>query len=49
MLDVGCGSGRDLARLRALGYDACGVEPVDALRVEALRRYPELEGRIAAA
>ena len=49
VLDVGCGSGRDLARLRALGYDAFGVEPVNALCVEALRRHPELEGRIAEA
>ncbi len=49
LLDVGCGSGRDLARLCALGYDAYGAEPVDALRREALRHHPELETRIASA
>ncbi|OIQ93866.1 ubiquinone biosynthesis O-methyltransferase [mine drainage metagenome] len=47
VLDVGCGSGRDLTALRAAGFDAFGVEPVDALRAQALRLHPELDGRIA--
>ncbi|MDA8092855.1 MAG: methyltransferase domain-containing protein [Betaproteobacteria bacterium] len=46
VLDVGCGSGRDLARLCALGYDAYGAEPVDDLRQEAIRHHPELGVRI---
>ena len=42
VLDVGAGSGRDLALLRRGGFEAFGVEPVDALRVEALEHHPEL-------
>ena len=46
-LDVGAGSGRDLARLLGRGLDAYGVEPSPELRAEAVRRHPELAGRIA--
>ncbi|MEP6482429.1 MAG: methyltransferase domain-containing protein [Rhodoglobus sp.] len=49
VLDVGCGSGRDLALLLREGYDAFGIEPVDAMRLEAIRRHPELASRISAA
>lgn len=47
VLDIGCGSGRDLARLRAHGYDAYGIEPSSALRSAAEMAHPELAGRIA--
>lgn len=46
VLDVGCGSGRDAARLLASGYDAYGIEPVEALRLAAVAVHPELAGRI---
>lgn len=46
ILDIGCGAGRDLGGLIALGYDAWGVEPVLEMRLEAIRRYPKLAGRI---
>lgn len=46
VLDVGSGSGRDLAALLALGLDAYGVEPHAAMRQEALRRHPQLRGRL---
>ncbi|RMG16110.1 MAG: class I SAM-dependent methyltransferase, partial [Deltaproteobacteria bacterium] len=42
ILDVGCGSGRDLAALAGAGYRVAGVEPVAELRVEAERRHPRL-------
>jgi SAM-dependent methyltransferase/5-methylcytosine-specific restriction endonuclease McrA len=46
VLDVGCGSGRDAARLLNSGYDAYGIEPVHALRNAAVAAHPELAGRI---
>jgi SAM-dependent methyltransferase len=46
ILDVGAGSGRDLAALSAAGYDAFGVEPSTTLREAALIAHPELQGRI---
>ena len=49
VLDVGCGTGRDLAVLLEMGFDACGVEPHDAMRARALERHPSLAGRIVAA
>lgn len=46
VLDVGCGSGRDLAVLRKLDFDAYGVEPNAAMRSFALQTHPELAGRL---
>ena len=48
VLDVGVGSGRDLAHLIGLGCDAWGMEPAAAFRAEATHRHPELAGRILA-
>lgn len=48
VLDVGCGSGRDLALLLALGYDAHGCEPSAGMRAEAVKAYPQLAGRLFA-
>ena len=31
ILDVGCGSGRDVAAFRAAGHDAGGIDPCDEL------------------
>ena len=47
VLDVGCGSGRNLAALQSMGADAWGVEPNAAMRACALERHPRLAGRIA--
>ena len=47
VLDIGCGSGRDLAVLHKLGYDCYGVDPVLEFVEIAQRIHPELENRIA--
>ncbi|WP_151671690.1 methyltransferase domain-containing protein [Nitrincola schmidtii] len=46
LLDVGCGSGRDVIAALELGYDAYGVEPSDALREISVEKHPELSNRI---
>ena len=46
ILDVGCGPGRDLAKLLSLGYDAYGIEPVAEMAREAVIRHAELTGRV---
>lgn len=46
ILDLGCGSGRDLDRLMAVGHDAIGWEPSAGLRLEAQLAFPRLQGRI---
>lgn len=46
VLDVGAGSGRDLAALIRAGYDGHGVEPSEGLRQAAIAAHPELEGRL---
>jgi SAM-dependent methyltransferase len=47
VLEIGCGSGRDLARLVEAGVEASGVEPCAAFRQHAEKTYPCLRGRIA--
>lgn len=47
VLDVGAGSGRDLAELISAGYDGYGVEPSDALRHAAVLHHPHLAERLA--
>ncbi len=46
VVDIGSGSGRDLALLLEMGYDAFGFEPSDAMRAEAVRAFPQLAGRL---
>lgn len=47
VLDVGAGSGRDMAALLEHGFEALGVEPNAAMREIALRLRPGLAGRLA--
>lgn len=46
VLDIGAGSGRDLAALIKAGYEGHGVEPSAGLRQAAVAAHPELEGRL---
>ena len=46
VLDIGCGSGRDLNNLLEGGYDAYGVEPCKEFIESALEYYPSLQGRV---
>jgi SAM-dependent methyltransferase len=46
VLDVGAGSGRDMAALLELGFEPLGVEPNAAMRETALRLRPGLAGRL---
>lgn len=48
ILDIGAGSGRDVACLLARGFDAYGVEPSSGLRQAALNAHPELANRLEA-
>jgi len=41
--DIGCGSGREVAWLRANGYPAIGYDPSAGLLAQARARYPQLE------
>jgi SAM-dependent methyltransferase len=47
ILDIGCGSGRDLAVLHKLGFDCYGVDPTPEFVAIAQRTHSELVGRIA--
>lgn len=47
-IDVGCGSGRDVAWLAANGYEASGVDPSEGLLREARAAYPGLSFALAA-
>jgi 2-polyprenyl-3-methyl-5-hydroxy-6-metoxy-1,4-benzoquinol methylase len=47
ILDIGCGSGRDLAVLHKLGFDCYGVDPTPEFVAIAQRIHSELVGQIA--
>jgi len=46
VLDVGVGSGRDLAELLVKGFEAFGVEPVGEMVAQAIDHHPNLAQRI---
>lgn len=46
MLDIGCGSGRDLAVLHKLGHQCYGIDPTSEFVEIAQRVHPELSDRI---
>ncbi len=47
LLDIGCGSGRDLLILHTLGHDCYGIDPTPEFVTLAQQAHPELLGRIA--
>jgi len=47
IFEIGCGTGRDLARLVDMGFNAEGVEPCEAFREHAVKKYPCLRNRIS--
>lgn len=47
IVDIGCGSGRDLALLTAMGHDCYGVDATPELVKIAQDLHPELSGRIS--
>ena len=47
VLDVGCGSGRDMAYLQTMGREVYGLDGTAELVDLAQRLHPELSGRIA--
>ncbi|NBT76487.1 MAG: class I SAM-dependent methyltransferase [Betaproteobacteria bacterium] len=46
ILDIGCGSGRDMAELSRQGYAAYGVDASEELVQLAQEIHPELSGRV---
>jgi SAM-dependent methyltransferase len=46
VLDLGCGSGRDLNALLDIGYDAHGVDASPEMLRQAASHFPRLEGRL---
>ena len=42
ILDIGCGSGRDLQALLDAGYDAIGIDATQEMLREAKANYPAL-------
>lgn len=46
VLEIGVGSGRDMACLHANGFDVLGVEPSETLRESVVHFHPELAGKV---
>ena len=47
VLDIGCGSGRDLRILLDMGYDACGIDSSPEMIKSAVKADPNLKERTA--
>ncbi|MCF6335621.1 MAG: class I SAM-dependent methyltransferase, partial [Spirochaetales bacterium] len=47
ILDIGCGSGRDLANLNRSGFSIIGADSSGNMISVAVSKYPELAGKIS--
>ncbi|NCD34553.1 MAG: methyltransferase domain-containing protein [Spartobacteria bacterium] len=45
IIDIGCGTGRDLNTLLEMGYDAIGIDPCAELLEQADIKYPQIRGK----
>ena len=45
IIDVGCGTGRDLNTLLEMGFNAVGVDPCQELLDQASENYPKTRGK----
>jgi len=45
IIDIGCGTGRDLNLLLEAGYDAIGIDPCRELLEQAAKKYPKTASR----
>jgi SAM-dependent methyltransferase len=46
VLDLGCGSGRDLTELLQARYEAVGIDASEGMVQEAVSRFPQLAGKV---
>lgn len=45
IIDIGCGTGRDLNALLEMGFDASGIDPCAELLAQATQKYPKTRGK----
>jgi SAM-dependent methyltransferase len=46
ILDIGCGSGKDVFQLLEYGYDAIGIDPCEKLVKQSVILYPEIKEKV---
>jgi 2-polyprenyl-3-methyl-5-hydroxy-6-metoxy-1,4-benzoquinol methylase len=46
IIDIGCGTGRDLNTLLEMGFDAVGIDPCQELLDQAVKKYPKTRGKM---
>jgi SAM-dependent methyltransferase len=46
ILDIGCGSGKDVFQLLKKGYDAIGIDPCEELVKQSVIIYPEIKEKV---